>query len=155
MSRDFNILPIQWLHLCLCSQIISFSNNCYATYSVIAVILIPVRIKNCYMNVQLSAGWGVLLKFFKMFLFLLWFINRNEVASLQRHGPAVSSSVWSLVASEDWNCMIAGLFNSVIINNKSSIILEVPATTREVVEIFSYNHCIFLNSRSNARVRFP
>jgi hypothetical protein len=32
---------------------------------VIAVILIPVRIKNCYLNVHLSAGWGVLLHFFK------------------------------------------------------------------------------------------
>jgi hypothetical protein len=81
-----------------------------------SIILIPVRIKNCYLNVQLSTGWGVLLNFFKMFRFLLWFINRNEVASLQWHGPAVSSSVWSLVASEDWNCMIAGLFNS---ENKS------------------------------------
>jgi hypothetical protein len=27
--------------------------------------------------------------------------------------------------------------------------------TREVAEILSYDHCIFLNSRNNARVRFP
>jgi hypothetical protein len=26
---------------------------------------------------------------------------------------------------------------------------------REVARILAYDHCIFLNSRSNARVRFP
>jgi hypothetical protein len=59
------------------SEIISFENHCYTAYSVIAVMfdpytaysliavcLIPERIKNCYLNVQLSAGWGLLLIFF-------------------------------------------------------------------------------------------
>ena len=67
MFRNFNIQPIQLLQLYLASEIISFDNHCYAAYSVIIVILIPERIKNCYLNVQLSAGWGLLLNFFYCF----------------------------------------------------------------------------------------
>jgi hypothetical protein len=87
---NFNILPIQSLQLCLSSEIISFENHCYTAYSVIAVMFefrnyllckpllyclfsdcsyvwSQKKIKNCYLNVQVSAGWGLLLILFYCF----------------------------------------------------------------------------------------